>query len=350
MLGPFEGQLLDADTQRPIADAVVWCSWSFARGVGNTAAEAARTMATHTDVDGRYFIPALRDLPSGLSTRLARFSLVAYKKGYVAYRHDRVFGQGRRHRLFSQWGNRVLLSRWSPELSHARHLLFIGNGKALQQASKWEVLAAAAELDGRRRSSQLTANLETQPDAPAATRSKLKLDASVLLSSEDIRAVTGYTGALQRGRLRGPRSEAYDTYHYRAKDRPERYDVAVRVWRLEDDKLTARYDKLLGQLPGSKQTDEVADRSFKVAQGEIMGLGFVIRASNALVLLTCGKGQCSSDAQLLQLAKRVLKNTSKLPSLSEDDSTLAPGPGELQQPSLEELAPGKSGKVDEDED
>ncbi|MEK7754476.1 MAG: hypothetical protein AAB654_21305, partial [Acidobacteriota bacterium] len=44
----------------------------------------------------------------------------------------------------SQRANLIKLTRWSPELSHARHLLFIGNGKRLTAESEWEVLAAAA--------------------------------------------------------------------------------------------------------------------------------------------------------------------------------------------------------------
>jgi len=346
LLGPFEGQVLDADTKRPITDAVVVCSWAFTRGMGNSSAEATRAMNTTSDVDGRYWFPTLRNLPLGLTTRLSRFSLVVYKKGYAAYRHDRTFGQRRRHRSFSQRSNMVLLSRWSPELSHARHLLFIGGHPAIRAASEWEQLAAAAELDGGSPRPGLVSGLRAVPGAAAS--GTFRLNAKVLLSSDEIRAITGYKGAFAEGRLQGPRSEQYDTYHFHAKDRPERYDVAIRLWRLEDDKLTAEYENLLKRLPGSKQTDEVADRSFTVLQGEIMGLGLLSRTSSSLVLLTCGRGQCTADDHLQRLAKKVLENTSRLPGL-DDDSLLEPptkppvmeedplpGPGELSNPEDED--------------
>ena len=322
--------MLDADTRRPISDAVVVCSWAFVRGLGNSSAEATRAMEATSDVDGRYWFPTLRNLPLGLTTRLSRFSLVVYKKGYASYRHDRNFGQRRRHRSFSQRSNVVMLSRWSPELSHARHLLFIGGHPAIRAASKWELLAAAAELDGGPRS---VSGLRAVPGTGAS--GKFRLNAKVLLSSDDIRTITGFTGAFTEGRLQGPRSEQYDTYHFHAKDRPERYDVALRLWRLEDDKLTTEYESLLKRLPGSKQTDEVADRSFTVLQGEIMGLAFLSRTTSSLVLLTCGRGQCTADDHLMQLARKVLGNTSKLPSFDEDDSLLDTPPA-AKPPTMEE--------------
>jgi hypothetical protein len=146
-LGPFDGQVLDADTQQPLPDAVVSCSWGFDRGVGTAAPDRSRTYSTRTDVDGRYRIPALRSFAQGLSARLARLSFVIYKKEYVAYRQDFVFPQKRPRHDFAQRSNLVKLSRWSPELSRVRHLLFLGGGPELEAASSWEALAAAAELD-----------------------------------------------------------------------------------------------------------------------------------------------------------------------------------------------------------
>lgn len=310
LVGPFEGRVVDADTDKPIADAVVWCSWSFHRGVGNTAPEAVRSRETRTDADGRYRVEALRTFPQGMSTRLARFSLVVYKKDYVAYRHDAVFNRRARRPRFSQLNNQIELSKWSPELSHADHLLFIGNAAPLAEASKWEVVAAVAELEGRRSRRPLTTTVG-MPSVPR--QAKRPLDASVLLSSDDVRAVTGFVGRFEAGRLAGGSSATYDTFHLRAVDKPERYDVAIRLWRLSDDALTAQYEEILNKLPGSKQTDEIADRSFTVQQGEILGIGFMDRTAGAFVLLTCGKGQCSKPSHLPDLAAKVEKNLSRLP-------------------------------------
>jgi hypothetical protein len=146
----------------------------------------------------------------------------------------------------------------------------------------------------------------------------------VLLTSDDVRTVTGYAGAFTTGRLGGPRTAAYDAFHLRAVDRPERYDVAVRVWRPERAKLTARYEELLSSLPGSKQNDEVADRSFTVRQGEILGLGFLDRTTETVVLLTCGRGQCTKESHLLQLGRTVEKNLSKLAPPPDEERPTTP--------------------------
>lgn len=311
-LGPFDGQVLDADTDQPVEGALVWCSWSFTRGIGSQAPETSRSAEGTTDADGRYHIPALRSYPWGLSTRLARFSLIVYKKGYVAYRHDRIFNQRRRRKDFSQFNNTISLSRWSPELSHTNHLLFIGGGPSLAKASQWEVLAAVAELEGKTVKRPLAADFSPLPRTPAIGIKPRELDASVLLTSDDVRSITGYTGRFREGRLAGASTESYDTFHLRAVDRPERYDVAIRLWRLEEDDLTAKYEETLNSLPGSKQTDKVADRSFTVVQGEILGLGFMDRSASVLVLLTCGKGQCSKGEHLHQLAKKLEQNLNRL--------------------------------------
>lgn len=327
LLGPFEGRVVDTDTGRPIADALVWCSWSFNRGVGNVAPERVETMETQTDADGSYRLPVLRRFPQGLSTHLAKFSFIVYKKGYVAYRHDRIFNQRRRRRTFSQLNNLVRLSHWSPELSHARHLLFIGGGKSLREASRWEVMAAVAELEGRAtKRSMISGQLSAAVDV--STKAKRRLDAGVLLSSDDVRAITGYTGEFKRGRLSGPSSDTYDTFHLRAIDKPERYDVAIRLWRLGDEKLEEKYEEVLNALPGSKQNDEVGDRSFTVLQGEIIGFGFFERSLSALVLVTCGKGQCSKNEYLLALAKKIASRLNLLPPVSTESNLLTPKAGE----------------------
>jgi hypothetical protein len=329
-LGPFEGRVVDADTGNPIPDAVVQCTWAFVRGVGNATPQASRSTSVRTDVDGRYLVPALRQLPTGLSTRLSRFSMVIYKKGYAAYRNDFVFaGKRRRHHTFSQWENRVRLTRWSPELSHARHLLFIGGG--LHQVGGWEALAAAAELDRRD-----AARKQRQAPRRPARPKEGQLDASVLLSSDEVRNITGFSGEFEQGRLAQPNSDTYASFHLKASERPERYDVALRLWRVPASQLTERYEKLLNALPGSKQTDEVSDRSFVVQQGEILGLGFMDRAASVVVLVTCGRGQCTTNEHLEKIAKTVQQNLHRLPSSS-----------------IEELLPSggsQDGEVDEDED
>ena len=131
--------------------------------------------------------------------------------------------------------------------------------------------------------------------------------ASRILFSDDVRQITGYAGSLRGSSLTDP-GDATSTWHLRAIDKPERYDVAVRVWRLSGSALTHRYEKLLGSLPGSKQLPILGDRSFVIAQGEILGLGFLSQSASSLVLLTCGRGQCTTDDQLQKIAGKVAKH------------------------------------------
>ena len=51
---------------------------------------------------------------------------------------------------FAQRENQVLLERWRSELSHARHLRFVGGGTAVAALTQWELADASAELDGKR--------------------------------------------------------------------------------------------------------------------------------------------------------------------------------------------------------
>ncbi len=285
--------------------------------MGSAAPEASRSYDTKTDADGRYAVPALRNFPQGLTTRLARFSLVIYKKDYVGYRHNHLFNQPRSRTVFSQLGQVVKLTRWSPELSHAEHLLFIGGESAIRNASKWEVRAAVAELDGKKTNSIITPRLSLEHQAPPL--SPPRLDAGVLLSSDEVRAISSYKGAFTKTRLPGARSESYDTFHLRAVDQSERYDIAIRLWRLSGEPLIKKYEEILTSLEGSKQGDEVGDRSFTVKQGEILGLGMVVQDASVLILLTCGKGQCTQDEHLIQLGKIVEKNIIRLPPFGDED-------------------------------
>ena len=98
LLGPFTGQVLDSETDKPVEKAIVHASWAFERGMGFIAPRGAAEVALETDANGRYRIPKLTELPGGLSMRVARFTMIAYRRGYVAYRSDSIFpDQAPRH-------------------------------------------------------------------------------------------------------------------------------------------------------------------------------------------------------------------------------------------------------------
>jgi hypothetical protein len=150
LLGPYDGIVTDSDSERPVAGAVVAGSWAFERGVGLHAPAGAHEVVVETGPDGRYAIPRLEQLPTGLSTRVRRFTLIVYHRGYAGWRSDSRFPGRQPRRDFSQRGNRVRLEKWQPSFQHAEHLVFLGGGTRMRAAAAWEMQSAALELEGER--------------------------------------------------------------------------------------------------------------------------------------------------------------------------------------------------------
>ncbi len=309
LLGPYEGIVVDAETDRPITGAVVSASWGFERGIGLIGPTGAREVVTETGADGRYQVPALDPLPTGASMRIRRFTLIVYQKGYVGWRSDRRFPEGSIRRDFSQRNNRVRLEKWRDGLSHYEHIVFLGGGPAVRTALGAEMSSGVMELEGGR-------PVTTLPGAgPAAPGAPQPLDATPLLSEDEVRAVTGYVGEFDVGRLTDlPRTEFYDSKHFKARGQPEKFDVAVRVWRLPPAGAEAQFRKLLGELPGATPGTEIGDASLRARTPEVLGLSYVQRDRGMVVSISCGTGQCPEPALLLRLAKLVESHLPELPA------------------------------------
>jgi hypothetical protein len=331
LLGPYDGIVLDADSDRPVAGATVAASWAFEDGIGFHAPSGAREVVVQTGADGRYTIPRLDDLPEGASVRIRRFTLVVYHRGHVAWRSDRVFPGRVARRDFSQRGNRVRLEHWQQNYRHATQLVFLGGGSKIRLAAAWELEAAALELEGER----VPAGHAAEAAAPPAALQLL--DVSKLLSDDEIRGATGYVGKFEDGKLTDlPTTEFYDSRHFKAVGKPESFDVGLRVWRLGPAASEVQYGKLLSTLPGAHATDEVGDQSFRAQSGEIGGLVFLVHDRGIVVSMTCGNGQCPEPAQLAKLAKLVESRLSELPP---ETPRLAPPPdatppGDTDRPAV----------------
>jgi hypothetical protein len=313
LLGPYDGIVLDADSDRPVAGALVAASWAFERGVGFQAPLAAQEIVTETGADGRYQIPRLDALPSGLSTRVRRFTVIVYHRGHVGWRSDWRFPSRLPRKDFSQRGNRVHLEKWQPSFQHAEHLIFLGGGARVRTVAAWEAQAAAMEMEGERSGEGRGVSTEVLKVPPGVAVSAAPLDISRLLTDDEVRGVTGYVGKFEDGKLSDlPTTEFYDSRHFKAIDRPESYDVGVRVWKLGPAAAEVQYQKLLGDLPGARATDEVGDASLRAKTGQINGLAFLVRDRGMVVSLTCGTSQCTEPSMLLRLAKLL---ESRLPDL-----------------------------------
>jgi hypothetical protein len=322
LLGPYDGIVIDGDSERPVAGAVVAGSWAFERGIGFQAPMAAREVVVETSADGRYFIPRLDELPTGLSTRVRRFTLVVYHRGYAGWRSDRRFPGREARRDFSQRGNRVRLDKWQPGYQHAAHLVFLGGGGRVRAAAAWELQPAALELEGER-----AVPVKEAEGAPAIATTVTPLDVSHLLTDDEIRGVTGYVGKFDDGKLTDlPTTEFYDSRHFKAQGKPESYDVGLRVWRLGAAAAEVQYHKLVEELPNAHATDEVGDASFRARSGLINGLTFLGRERGVVVSLTCGTAQCTDAGQLLKLAKLVESRLPDLPPEPARNTAVQPPP------------------------
>ncbi len=307
MLGPFNGRVIDAATSTPVAGALVYATWSLERGDGLPAAAGFREHVASTDSAGTYRIPRLPSisgqaaLPAG--TRIASFSLLVYKRGFIAYRSDRRFDDLGPRMDFAQRSNQILLERWRDDLSHARHLRFVGGGAAVTALTQWELADASAELDGRRSGTDLRPGRGSGPYLVAAQ----------LLSEADIKARTKYDGAFETGPLSDEADTAtYSSQHYKAMGRAESWDVALRMWRLTPAAADDRYDELLTQLPQVEEKDSIASRSFISAERDIRGVGFLDAPRGIVILLTCGGNQCASMDDATALAEVIRRRIEQL--------------------------------------
>jgi hypothetical protein len=292
--GPFTGRVLDATTKTPIAGALVYAAWTLERGTALPEPAGSREIVGSTDAGGNYRIASLPSLPAG--ARVTDFTLLVYKRGYVAYRSDRRFHDLGPRMDFAQTGNQVLLERWRNELSHARHLRFVGAGTAVAALTQWELADASAEIDGKRIASD-----DLRPG-----REGTYVVAAQLLSDADIKARTRYDGQFETGPLSDePDTATYSSQHFKALGRPESWDVAIRLWRLDPAKAQERYEELLTQLPGITERDDIASRSFVANENEIRGVGFLDGTRGVVVLITCGTNQCTSVDDVTALAGSV---------------------------------------------
>jgi len=294
--GPFTGRVVDATTHAPIAGALIYAAWTFERGTGLAEPAGAKEFVGSTDATGNYKVPRLGRMPSG--TRVTEFTLLIYKRGFIAYRSDRRFADLGLRMDFAQDDNQVLLERWRNDLSHARHLRFVGSGTAVAALTQWELGDASAELDGRR--------LREGDDLRPGRGEGQYVVAAQLLTETDIKARTKYDGGFETGPLSDePDTASYSSQHFKALGRPETWDVAICVWRLDPGKAQERYDELLTQLPGIVEKDDVASRSFMATENDIRGIGFLDAPRGIVVLMTCGSNQCLSADDAAALAQIV---------------------------------------------
>jgi hypothetical protein len=309
--GPFDGRVLDGESDRPIAGAQVYAVWTFSGGYGFQGPAGRAEHIGVTDASGRYRVPRLASgkVPSG--ARVAGFRLVIFRRGYVVWRSDRRFEDFGPRRDFAQHGHDIKLERWRSELSHVRHLRYVGGGATASEITRWEIPEAVAELSGE----------ENQGQTPVVA-SGPPLPADRLLVPADVIEVTGFVGEFDVADLGDePPSPRYNSVHLRAKNMGEEFDVAARVWKVEDP--DALFSQLVTDLPGVKETEELGDKSLRAVsdKGDIIGFAFIDRSRGLVVLIQCGASQCKNGDQALAIARHMKERSETVFPLN------APAPG-----------------------
>lgn len=301
--GPFTGRVLDAANRAPVTGAVVYATWTFERSTPLPVPAGYKEAVASTDATGRYKLPELAIVPTG--ARVTDFALVIYKRGFVAYRSDRRFLDFGPRRDFSQLENLVMLERWRPEYSHARHVRFVGGGGVISAVTEWEAEVAISELDPGHKPTGPGTIIGGGPEEGP------RLVAAQLLKPEEIKARTRFDGSFETGPLGDePDTATYSSQHFRALGRNEGFDVAIRLWRVGPAAAVDRYDELRTGLPGVEEKDEIASRSLRAVENDIYGVGFLDGQRGVVVLITCGKGQCSSVEDVVhfgEIAHRRIK-------------------------------------------
>ncbi len=301
LLGPFDGQVVDAGTSAPIEGATVVGVWAYDEGDGLIGPFGSETVEVKTDRAGRYRIRQAPLRIRGPTVRLVSFHLVVYKRGFMGYRSD-VTPEGRPRTDFSLRHNRVALEKWRDSDSHAEHLLYLAAPPTIQKLTAWEQEAANVDLY-RAMAGLLPAGVgpERRPgDAP-----KLQLlDASGLLPPEEIRRRTGYTEPFERKELGDlARTHFYHGVHLQAVDREETWDVAYRVWKNPPGGLEPVRETFEATLPGVSPTPDITEETWLLDGEDVRAVAFLDRDRQIAVLLTCGAMQCVDIETAIILAK-----------------------------------------------
>ena len=323
--GPFDGVVLDAGTDEPLAGALVVGIWSFDRGDGLAAPAGSVVVRTTTDPAGRYRVPRLPRRPRGPALRLSRFVLVVYKRGYAAYRSDAA-PDGRTRTDFTVRQARIRLTKWREQDAHALHLAYLAPPSVLEGDVMWAYDAANAELAGRTAPAEARPEPEGAGAAPARADTVEVLDATAVLPPDEVIRKTGFIGTFDVADLGDlPPTAFYHGLHLEAVDHDETWDVAVRVWKDPPGGLDEVRATFEATLPGVEPGDAVTDTTWVYDAEDVRAVAFLDTDRNAAVLLSCGGNLCPDTATAIVLARMVHERLDELGTRTVPKAAAATG-------------------------
>lgn len=339
LLGPFDGQIVDASTGEPIVDATIVAVWTYAHGDGLIGPYGSEVREIKTDEAGRYRIPPSSQDRPGATARLVSFQLIVYKRGYVGYRSNVLF-DGSPRSDFTTRHNRIQMTKWRDADSHAQHLLFLGAPRSIQKLNLWEQDLANRDLlrqqirgEEELRSFAQLEQEEISPAKPLEAKADMLLDASNLLTSTEIVGRTNYTGTFTVGEPTDlQRTSFYHGVHFQAVDQDPTWDVMLRVWKQPPGGLEPVIETIEENFPDVEKTDEVtAETWIKTFEG-VYAVAFIEREQNVGIILTCGTNQCADVETAIMLAKLISRQLDRLQSVKA-----SPNKFSAQKPETDRL-------------
>ena len=113
------GQVIDAETGNPIANAVFYIYWYKVTGPpGLTSGENVETADGYTDAEGYFKVPRY-------STFINHYIMAVYKKEYTCWRSDKIFPTWEDRNDFKPKNKMVIkLEKFKKEYSKERHAEF----------------------------------------------------------------------------------------------------------------------------------------------------------------------------------------------------------------------------------
>ncbi len=120
--GPYQGQVVDAETKAPLAGAVVVVRWLRDRVYPvHMVAENYAVRETITDADGRFFLD-VRDVEEGAPRRTRRPGFFIFLPGYGSYPNRHVSPTGFTGGMFERPGTVIELPRLVDREERRKHL------------------------------------------------------------------------------------------------------------------------------------------------------------------------------------------------------------------------------------
>lgn len=336
LVGPYDGQIVDAQSGEAIADATVVANWDFDEGDGFIVPLGREVFALSSDTAGRYRIPAAPLRTRSSSARLVGFTLSVSKPGYLPYRSDQD-AQGNTRRDFAQRNHTIALEPALPSSLAMNQLLYLRSPAAMTRPQR--ALRKRANLELYRIQSGLapSAALPAAGQAPKQVTHPPKtpqwLNAKGLLNADGLRTRTGSMSEFTVQDLQDiDRSAHYHGVHFRAKNLDVRHDFAYRVWLEPPEGLDAIAELLKENLPNAQSSSVITEQSWTFENEELRAVAFVDRESKVAVLLTCGVDLCRDLDTAIILAHHLARN---LDALERIDAPKNAPPKKKPEPTID---------------